>query len=322
MKLIIQIPCFNEAEALPVTLKDLPRKVPGFSSVEWLVINDGSRDDTEEVARRCGVDHIVSFTNNQGLARAFLAGLNAAVKLGADVIVNTDADNQYMAADIPALIAPILAGQADVVIGARPVGEITSFSPAKKFLQKLGSAVVRFVSKTDVPDAPSGFRAMTREAALRFNVFNDYTYTLETIIQAGQKNIATTSVPVRVNGVMRPSRLVKSIPSYIRKSLVTIVRIFVVYKAFRFFMSVGVTVFALGFLGGIRYLYFYATGEGGGHVQSLILSSILLGVGFQTMLTAFLADLLAVNRRLMEDVQYRVKHLEYSCSAQIKTRRE
>ena len=311
MKLIIQIPCFNEAEALPATLKELPRKVPGFSVVEWLVINDGSTDGTEETARRHGVDHVVNFTNNQGLAKAFMAGLDAGVKLGADIIVNTDADNQYVAADIPALVAPILAGKADVVIGARPVSEITSFSPAKKVLQRLGSAVVRFVSKTEVPDAPSGFRAMTREAALRFNVFNDYTYTLETIIQAGQKNIAITSVPIRVNGVMRPSRLVKSIPSYVRKSLVTIFRIFVVYKAFRFFMSVGLTVFALGFLGGTRYLYLYATGEGGGHVQSLILSSILLGVGFQTILTAFLADLLAVNRRLMEDVQYRVKLLEH-----------
>jgi glycosyltransferase involved in cell wall biosynthesis len=312
MKLIIQIPCYNEAEILPITLKDLPREVPGFSVVEWLVINDGSIDNTEDTARKFGVDHIVSFTNNQGLARAFLAGLDAAVRLGADIIVNTDADNQYMAADIPALVAPILAGKADVVIGERPVDKITSFSTAKKFLQKFGSSVVRFVSKTDVPDAPSGFRAMTREAALRFNVFNDYTYTLETIIQAGQKNIAITSVPIRVNGEMRPSRLVKSIPSYIRKSLVTIVRIFVVYKAFRFFMSVGLTVFGLGFLGGTRYLYFYAIGDGAGHVQSLILSSILLGVGFQAMLTAFLADLLAVNRRLMEDVQYRVKLLEYS----------
>jgi len=311
MKLIIQIPCFNEAETLPATLRELPRKVPGFSCVEWLVVNDGSSDATEQCALQHGVDHVVNFTNNQGLARAFLAGLDAAVRLGADVIVNTDADNQYQAADIAALVDPILQGTADVVIGARPVGDIDSFSPVKKFLQKFGSAVVRLVSKTDIPDAPSGFRAMTREAALRFNVFNDYTYTLETIIQAGQKNIAITSVPVRVNGVLRPSRLVKSIPSYLRKSLVTIVRIFVVYKSFRFFMSVGVTVFLLGFLGGTRYLYFYATGSGAGHVQSLILSSILLGVGFQTMLTAFLADLLAVNRRLMEDVQYRVKRIEY-----------
>lgn len=312
MKLIIQIPCLNEADSLPVTLKELPRNLPGFSSVEWLIINDGSDDNTAEVARRCGVDHIITFNKNQGLARAFLAGLDACLKLGADVIVNTDADNQYMAADIPLLTAPILAGTADIVIGSRPISEIESFSVAKKILQKVGSTVVRFVSKTNVPDAPSGFRAMSREAAMRFNVFNDYTYTLETIIQAGQKNIAISSVPVRVNATLRPSRLVKSIPSYIRKSLVTIVRIFVVYKAFRFFMSVGLTVLCLGLIGGIRYLYYYTTGDGAGHVQSLILASILLGVGFQTILTAFLADLLAVNRRLMEDVQYRLKKIEVS----------
>lgn len=312
MKLIIQIPCFNEAESLPVTLKELPREVPGFASVEWLVINDGSTDDTENVARAHGVDHIVGFTKNQGLARSFLAGLDACINLGADVIVNTDADNQYNAADIPALTAPILAGRADLVVGARPIDGIVSFSATKKFLQKLGSAVVRFVSRTSIPDAPSGFRAMTREAALRLNVFNDYTYTLETLIQAGQKGLATTSVPVRVNSTLRPSRLVKSIPSYIRKSLVTIARIFVVYKAFRFFMAIGVTVLSLGLIIGIRFLYYYATDGGAGHVQSLILASILLSVGFQTMLTAFLADLLAVNRRLMEDVQYRVKKLESS----------
>jgi len=311
MKLIIQIPCFNEAEALPVTLKDLPRHVPGFDRVEWLVINDGSTDGTAEIARQNGVDHVISFTKNQGLARAFLAGLDSCVKLGADVIINTDADNQYMAADIPVLVAPILAGRADVVIGARPINEIESFSLAKKMLQKAGSSVVRFVSKTKIPDAPSGFRAMTREAAMRFNVFNDFTYTLETIIQAGQKNLAITSVPVRVNSALRPSRLVRSSTSYIRKSLVTIVRIFVVYKAFRFFMSVGLTALLLGSVGGVRFLYYYVSGDGSGHVQSLILSSILLGVGFQTILTAFLADLLAVNRRLMEDVQYRVKKLEY-----------
>jgi glycosyltransferase involved in cell wall biosynthesis len=312
LKLIIQIPCYNETETLPVTLKDLPREVAGVSTVEWLVINDGSTDNTVEIAKKCGVDHIVSFTKNQGLARTFLAGLDGCMKLGADVIVNTDADNQYAAADIPALVAPILAGKADIVIGIRPIDKIESFSFLKKVLQKLGSAVVRFVSKTDILDAPSGFRAMTREAALRINVFNDYTYTLETIIQAGQKNIAITSVPVRVNRELRPSRLVKSIPSYIKKSLVTIFRIFVVYKAFRFFMSLGIFVFSLGLIGGIRYLYYYFTASGAGHVQSLILSSILLGIGFQTMLTAFLADLLAVNRRLMEDVQYRVKTLEHS----------
>jgi glycosyltransferase involved in cell wall biosynthesis len=312
MKLIIQIPCFNEAETLPITLKSLPRSVPGFSSVEWLVINDGSTDATAEVAAAHGVDHIISFTKNQGLARAFLAGLDAAVKLGADVIVNTDADNQYMAEDIPLLTGPVLAGRADVVIGARPIDEIASFSPAKKLLQRIGSSVVRFVSKTDIPDAPSGFRAMSREAAIRFNVFNEYTYTLETIIQAGQKDIAITSVPVRVNHELRPSRLLRSITSYVQKSCVTMLRIFVVYKAFRFFMSVGLTLSGAGFLAGMRFLYYYLTGAGAGHVQSLILASILLGVGFQTMLTAFLADLLAVNRRLMEDVQYRVKKMEIS----------
>lgn len=315
MKLIIQIPCFNEADTLPVTLMDLPREVPGFDSVEWLVINDGSTDTTVDIALDNGVDHIVSFINNQGLARAFLAGLDSCIRLGADVIVNTDADNQYMAADIPALVAPILAGKADIVIGARPINKIDSFSMAKKILQNAGSSVVRLVSRTSIPDAPSGFRAMTREAAMRLNVFNDYTYTLETIIQAGQKGIVTTSVPVRVNRSLRPSRLVKSSSSYIRKSLVTIIRIFVVYKAFRFFMSVGLTALLLGLIGGVRFLYYFVTGDGDGHVQSLILSSILLGVGFQTILTAFLADLLAVNRRLMEDVQYRVKKLEFSDTA-------
>ncbi len=307
MKLIIQIPCYNEAETLPLTLGELPRALPGFRVVEWLVIDDGSDDGTAEIARNCGADHIVAFTGNQGLARSFLAGLDAAITLGADVIVNTDADNQYQAADIPLLVAPILAGTADIVVGSRPINEITSFSPVKKLLQKIGSGVVRFVSRTEIPDAPSGFRAMTREAALRLNVFNDYTYTLETIIQAGQKGIAITSVPVRVNKVTRPSRLVKSVPSYLTKSLVTIVRIFVVYKSFRFFISVGLTLAGAGVLVGIRFLGYYLSGNGSGHIQSLILSAILLGVGFQTMLTAFLADLLAVNRRLMEDIQYRVK---------------
>ncbi|HJV37139.1 glycosyltransferase family 2 protein [Geomonas sp.] len=310
MKLIIQIPCYNEAATLAVSLNDLPREVPGFSKVEWLVINDGSTDDTVQVAKECGVDHIVSFSRNRGLACGFIAGLDACVRLGADVVVNTDADNQYAAADIPALVAPILAGKAEIVIGARPISTIETFSGVKKALQKLGSKVVRVFSKTDIPDAPSGFRAMSREAAMRLNVFNNYTYTLETIIQAGQKNIAITSVPIRVNGDLRPSRLVKSISSYVRKSIVTILRIFVVYRPFRFFMTIGLCVFAAGFLVGARFLYHYFLGSGAGHVQSLILASILLGVGFQTILTAFLADLLAVNRRLMEDVQYRVKALE------------
>ncbi|MBI5440979.1 MAG: glycosyltransferase family 2 protein [Deltaproteobacteria bacterium] len=315
MKLIIQVPCYNEAETLATALRELPRRVEGFGSVEWLVINDGSTDGTPEVARRCGVDHVLNLPKNQGLANAFAAGLDACISLGADVIVNTDADNQYVAADIPALVRPILAGKAEIVVGSRPISQIASFSAKKKMLQRIGSGIVRLFSNTDIPDAPSGFRAISREAAMRLNVFNSYTYTLETIIQAGQKNIAITSVPVRVNAELRPSRLMKSLPSYIRRSIVTIVRIFVVYKPFRSFMAVGVTVFTAGLLLGVRYLYYYFTDGGAGHVQSLILASILLGVGFQTMLTAFLADLLAVNRRLMEDVQYRVKALEYTDKA-------
>jgi len=310
MKLIIQIPCYNEAATLAVALKELPRSLEGFDIVEWLIINDGSTDNTVEVAKANGVDHIVGFTKNQGLANAFIAGLDACLKLGADVIVNTDADNQYNAEDIPLLIKPILDKQAELVIGSRPISEIKHFPFIKKQLQKLGSMVVRLASKTDVPDAPSGFRAMSREAALRLNVFNDYTYTLETIIQAGQKNMSITAVPVRVNKDLRPSRLVRSIPYYLRKSIPTIVRIFVVYKPFRFFMSIGSLLFASGLVISVRFLYYFFREGGEGHVQSLILASILLGIGFQTMLVAFLADLQAVNRRLMEDIQYRVRAME------------
>jgi glycosyltransferase involved in cell wall biosynthesis len=307
MKLIIQIPCYNEADTLPITLKELPRKLEGFDKVDWLIIDDGSTDNTVEVAKANGVDHVVSFTKNQGLARAFMAGLDACLKLGADVIVNNDADNQYSAQDIPALVKPILDREAELVIGARPISEIKHFPFIKKQLQKLGSLVVRLTSRTNVPDAPSGFRAMSREAALRLNVFNDYTYTLETLIQAGQKNMAVTSVPVRVNEDLRPSRLVKSIPLYIKNSVITIARIFVVYKPFRFFMTIGLLLFGAGFVIGLRFLYYYLLDGGQGHIQSLILASILLGIGFQTALVAFLADLLAVNRRLLEDVQYRLR---------------
>ncbi|MCL5022523.1 MAG: glycosyltransferase family 2 protein [Nitrospirae bacterium] len=310
MKLIIQIPCYNEEDSLPAALRGLPAELDGFDEVEWLVIDDGSTDRTVETAKANGVRHVVSFTKNQGLARAFMAGLDACLRLGADVIVNTDADNQYCASDIPLLVAPILAGRAEIVVGARPIAEIRHFSPMKRLLQKLGSWVVRLTSRTDIPDAPSGFRALSREAALRLNVFNDYTYTLETIIQAGQKNMAIVSVPVRVNEEVRPSRLVKSIPSYLKKSMLTIARIFVVYKPFRFFMTIGSLLFASGLVIGLRFLYFYFRNGGEGHVQSLILASILLGIGFQTMLVAFLADLLAVNRRLMEDIQYRVRTME------------
>ena len=262
MKLIIQIPCYNEAETLSITLSALPRQVPGFDTVEWLVIDDGSRDGTVKIAKENGVDHIVCHTRNKGLARAFMAGLEACLIDGADVIVNTDADNQYNADDIPALVAPILEGKADIVVGARPIDAIEHFSPGKKLLQKLGSWMVRIVSHTDIPDAPSGFRAISRDAAQRLMVFNDYTYTLETIIQAGQKNMAIMSVPVRVNEDLRPSRLVKSIPAYIQRSIVTTVRIFIIYRPFRFFGSVCLVLCGAGLLIWLRFLYFYFTGQG------------------------------------------------------------
>jgi glycosyltransferase involved in cell wall biosynthesis len=307
MKLIIQIPCFNEEKTLPQCLAELPREVEGFDTVEWLIIDDGCSDDTVRVAEENGVDHFVRFTKNKGLATGFLAGVDACLKLGADVIVNTDADNQYKAGDIPRLVKPILTGEAEVVVGSRPIDDIEHFSRLKKLLQKIGSCVVRIVSKTKVKDATSGFRAISRDAAMRMNVFNEYTYTLETIIQAGQKNMAIVSVPIGTNGYLRPSRLMSSIPSYIRKSVFTIIRIFVVYKPFRFFLSIGLLMSFFGLLGGVRFLYYYFSGQGDGHIQSLILTSILVGVGFQVILVAFLADLLAVNRRLLEDVQYRLK---------------
>lgn len=308
LKLIIQIPCLNEAGTLAIALKDLPRQVQGFDTVEWLIIDDGSTDDTVRVARENGVDHVVRHTRNQGLARGFMTGLDACLRLGADVIVNTDADNQYNAQDIPVLTAPVVAGVADIVVGARPIETIEHFSPIKKMLQKLGSWVVRVASKTDIPDAPSGFRAMSRSAAQRLMVFNDYTYTLETIIQAGQKNMAITSVPIRVNGDLRPSRLVKSIPSYIKRSIVTIVRIFVIYQPFKFFFSIGTVLFSVGFLIGLRFFGKWLLGEGEGHVQSLILAGVLLGMGFQTFLVAFLADLLAANRKLLEEIRAKTQN--------------
>jgi glycosyltransferase involved in cell wall biosynthesis len=308
MKLIIQIPCLNESETLAIALKELPRKVPGFDKVEWLIINDGSTDNTVDVAKKCGVDHIISFKKNQGLAKAFMAGLKKCIELGADVIVNTDADNQYHAGDIHKLTQPVVDHKADYVIGARPIELTKHFSPMKKLLQKLGSWVVRKVSKTDIPDAPSGFRAMSRECALQLNVYNDYTYTLETIIQAGQKNMAITSVPIRTNEDLRPSRLLSSIPNYIKKSAFTIFRIFVVYKPFRFFMTIAVILFLAGLALGIRFLYFYFTGDGGGHLQSVVLAGVLLGMGFQTGLIAFIADLLAVNRKQLEEIQAQIRH--------------
>ena len=303
MKLIIQIPCYNEAETLAVALKALPREVAGFESVEWLIINDGSTDDTVRIARECGVDHIVEFTNNKGLAKGFMAGIQECLKQKADVIVNTDADNQYEAEDIPKLTQPILDGSADYVIGERPISSTDHFSPTKKLLQRLGSWVVRVASGTDIPDAPSGFRAMSRECAQQLNVYSDYTYTLETIIQTGQKNMAISSVPIRTNEDLRPSRLLSSIPDYIRRSVFTIIRIFVVYQPFKFFMSLAGILLSIGILVGCRFLYFYFQGDGDGHVQSVVLSGALLGMALQASLIAFVADLLSVNRKLLEKIR-------------------
>ena len=304
MKLIIQIPCLNEEEVLPETLTALPRQVPGFDVVEWLVIDDGSKDATVKVARRHGVDHIVSHKRTKGLARAFMTGLNECLRVGADVIVNTDGDNQYVAADIPKLVAPIVNSEADIVVGARPIDTHKEFSAIKRFLQKLGSAVVRQVSHTGVADTTSGFRAFSRDAAQRVMVFNEYTYTLETIIQAGHRKLMITSVPVRVNRVTRPSRLFTSIPSYIRQSLITIVRIYVIYRPFHFFGMIGLVFILSGAAIGLRFIYHYLVGDGTGHIQSLILMSVLLGVGFQTVLVAFMADLFAANRKMLEEIRY------------------
>jgi glycosyltransferase involved in cell wall biosynthesis len=305
-KLIIQIPCFNEAKTLSIAIAALPRSLAGFDQIEYLIIDDGSTDTTVEEAKRCGVHHIVRHTGNKGLARAFMTGIDAALKLGADVIVNTDADNQYCADDISSLVQPILDLKAEIVIGARPISTIEHFSPIKKVLQNLGSWVVRIASNTSVPDAPSGFRAFTRAAAQKLMVFSDYTYTLETIIQAGQKNISIATVPIRVNGDLRPSRLVKSIPSYIKRSIVTIVRIFIIYRPFRFFGSLGLILFSLGFLIGLRFLLKLWDGEGDGHIQSLILGAVFLTIGFQTILIAFIADLLSANRKLLEDIRTKI----------------
>ncbi len=310
-KLIIQMPCYNEEETLGIALQALPREVAGVDKVEWLIINDGSSDRTIEVARANGVDHIVDLGTHQGLARGFVAGLDAGLRAGADIIVNTDADNQYNADDIPKLIEPILRGEAEIVVGSRPITEIEHFSPLKKMLQKLGSWVVRVASGTDVADAPSGFRAMSRKAAMQLNVFSQYTYTLETIIQAGQKNIAITSVPIRTNGYLRPSRLMKSMRSYIQRSILTILRIFITYKPLRFFLWLGTFPFVAGVSIGIRWLVLWNNDPTRGREPSLILAAILILIGVQLWGLGLVADIIAVNRKLLEEIQQRVKRVEY-----------
>jgi len=310
MKLIIQIPCLNESETLAIALAELPREVEGFDSVEWLIIDDGSTDNTAEIARQHGVHHVVRHPVNRGLAVGFMSGLDACLSLGADVIVNTDADNQYCGADIPKLTAPILTHEADIVIGARPIDETEHFSWIKKKLQRLGSWAVRMASKTDVADAPSGFRAMSREAALRLNVFNAYTYTLETIIQAGQSNLTIVSVPIRTNGDLRPSRLVKSISSYVKRSLVTILRVFVIYRPLALFFYVGSVFWLIGLAAGVRFLYFYLDHAGEGHIQSVILASLCVTLGMLLYMMGLIGDLIATNRKLLERIDLRLRRVQ------------
>lgn len=311
MKLIIQIPCLNEAETLATALATLPRAIEGFDVVEWQVVDDGSTDGTAELARKLGVDHVVRHPVNRGLAAAFMTGIDAALQHGADVIVNTDADNQYEASDIPKLVKPILEHRADMVIGARPIAQTEHFSWIKKKLQHLGSWAVRLASKTDVIDAPSGFRAMTRETAMRLKVFNAYTYTLETIIQAGLSNFRVVSVPVRTNPDLRPSRLVKSIPNYVKRSLLTILRVFVIYRPLTLFLWIGAMLALIGIAVGARYLAFLAAGDGGGHVQSLILSALCILLGCMSFMIGLVADLIATNRKLMEQIDFRLRRTQY-----------
>ncbi len=311
MKLIIQIPCYNEAETLEVALNDLPKHIEGIDTIEYLIINDGSRDDTVEVAKRWGVHYIVNFKCNRGLAKGFMAGLDACLRNGADIIVNTDADNQYCGDDIETIVRPILEGKADIVIGERPIDQTEHFSPLKKKLQHLGSWVVRKASKTDIPDAPSGFRAYSRDAAIRMNVINEYTYTLETIVQAGRSRMAITSVPIRTNGELRPSRLFKSMFGYVKKSILTIIRAFMMYKPLQYFTIIG-SIFGLaGMLIGLRFLIFVFQGTSAGHVQSLILASMLIIIGVQSLVVGMQADLISANRKLLEDIQYHVRNLDY-----------
>lgn len=311
MKLIIQIPCYNEESTLEIALNALPKQIEGIDEIEYLIINDGSSDNTVEVARAWGVHHIVNFRRNKGLARGFSAGIDEALRQGADIIVNTDADNQYCGDDIAKLVQPILDGTADIVIGERPIDSIAHFSPIKKKLQHLGSWFVRVASNTDIPDAPSGFRAVSRDAAMRLHVINEYTYTLEMIIQAGREKIAITSVPVRTNEELRPSRLFHSMASYIKRSGLTIIRAFMMYKPLKFFGILGSIPFLVGVILGIRFLFFLYMNGGTGHVQSLILAAICLLTGVMTYVVGLHADLIAANRKILEDVKYHIKKLEY-----------
>lgn len=311
MKLIIQIPCFNEEETLAATVADLPTAIDGIDTIEYLIIDDGSVDKTIEVARKIGVHHIVRHKHNKGLARAFASGLEASLRLGADIIVNTDGDNQYRGQDIAKLVMPVLHGEADLVVGDRQTQKVAHFSPIKKMLQKLGSSVVRRLSGTAIPDAVSGFRAFSREAAMRITIVSSFSYTIETLIQAGMKNMTVKAVPVEVNEKTRESRLFKSMRSFIQAQLTTMIRMYAMFKPLRTFFFVGFAFTAVGLIPILRFIYFYVTDGGAGHVQSLVLGGAFLIMGVLTLLIALLADLIGRNRQLTEEVLERVKRLEH-----------
>lgn len=310
IKLIIQIPCFNEEHTLPETIGDLPSKIEGIDIIETLIIDDGSTDRTIEVAKELGVDHIIQNTNNRGLARSFSKGLDACLGLGADIIVNTDGDNQYAGKDIPKLVQPIIDGKAQIVIGDRQTHKIEHFSAFKKFLQKLGSRVVRQLSGTDIPDVVSGFRAISRGAALQLNIISPYSYTIEMVIQAGKKSMAITHVPISINPKTRESRLIKSIPSFIGQQLSSMIRMYAMYEPLRVFFYIGLTLSIIGMLPIIRFLYFYFTGDGDGHLQSLVLGGVLLIIGFITFMIGLVADLISFNRQLIEIALEKIRKIE------------
>ena len=317
MKLIIQIPCHNEAQVITNTIKSLPKSLDGFDAIEYLVIDDGSNDGTGNIALAAGAHHLVSLPGHMGLAAAFTSGLDACIKYGADVIVNTDADNQYHAEDICLLVNPIINGRAQIVVGDRGVATLQNFSPIKRLLQRMGSWVVSQISGMDIPDATSGFRALTREAALRTLVLNDYSYTLETLIQAGARKMPVEYVKIRTNPQTRPSRLIRSIPHYLANSSATIVRSYTMYRPLRVFTLLG-GLFILGGLGlAGRFLYYYILGQGGGHLQSVVLSAVLLIVGFQVILIGLLADLIGFNRKILEELLYRIKYVDLNTKGKV-----
>jgi glycosyltransferase involved in cell wall biosynthesis len=318
MKLIIQIPCYNEEGTLEAVINDLPKKIQNIDAIETLVIDDGSTDRTVEIARKLSVDHIVSFKTNKGLAKAFAAGIEYSLDQGADIIVNTDGDNQYRGEDIPKLIAPIIEGEADVVIGTRQIDEVPHFSFFKKKMQKLGSSIIRKISKAPIKDATSGFRAFSKEAAMRINPLTEYSYTIESLVQLGNEKLKIVSTPIQVNPKLRESRLIKNTPSFIAHQSLTLFRMYTVYKSFRVFIYIGLLVTLPGLFGFLRFLYFYVTGEGGGHIQSLLFSSVFVICGFFILIFGVIADLVSSNRKMIEMILYKIRKMEMNDQSRTK----